>query len=128
MEGSSSLPDASQRVAHNPKLAVDVDIADTWLTTNRTVTYPTTANNSVQNTTMPEVTAADRQKAFLDKASELYYDGKFKAALAAFKEASFQTCTEAMTNDLADPTLQGTAEMPLHQRCLGAVKEDGIES
>lgn len=39
---------------------------------------------------MSEATAADRQKAFLDKARKLYSDSKFKAALVAFKEAGFQ--------------------------------------
>lgn len=61
------------------------------------MTYPTTAKISVHRSKMPEVTAADRQYAFLDKARKLYGEGKFKAALAAFKEASFQTRTEAMT-------------------------------
>ncbi|KAG8158446.1 hypothetical protein KVR01_011568 [Diaporthe batatas] len=36
---------------------------------------------------MPEVTAADRQDNILNHAKKLYSDGKFKAALAAFKEA-----------------------------------------
>lgn len=49
---------------------------------------------------MPEVTAADRQNACLNKARKLYSDGKFRAALAAFKEVGFQKCTEAVTNNL----------------------------
>lgn len=53
-----------------------------------TVKHPATANIWVHNTKMPEVTATDRQNAILDVARKLYSDGKFKAALAAFKEAS----------------------------------------
>lgn len=35
---------------------------------------------------MPEVTAANKQDKILNSARKLYSDGKFKAALAAFKE------------------------------------------
>lgn len=44
---------------------------------------------------MPEVTTNDRQKVILDQARKLYRDGKYKAALAAFKEASSQSDTAA---------------------------------
>lgn len=98
MEGELVSPRRVRRVSRIPDLPVDSITASP--ATNSTATYLTTANNSVQHTNMSEVTAADRQIAFLDRARKLYSDGKFMPALAAFKEASFQTFTRAMTNDL----------------------------
>ncbi|POS80030.1 hypothetical protein DHEL01_v201576 [Diaporthe helianthi] len=44
---------------------------------------------------MPELTAADRRDSILASAKKLYSDGKFKAALAAFKEALLRCpCTQ----------------------------------
>lgn len=75
---------------------------------------------------MPEVTAADRQKAFLDKARKLYSDGKFKAALAAFKEASFQTCTEARANDLLTHSLKALLRCPCTRDVMVQSKKLGL--
>lgn len=75
---------------------------------------------------MPEVTAADRQNAFLDKARKLYSDGKFKAALAAFKEASFQTCTEAMTNNPLTLTFKALLRCPCTRDVLVQSKKMGL--
>ncbi|KAI7788125.1 hypothetical protein LA080_012189 [Diaporthe eres] len=75
---------------------------------------------------MPEVTASDRQKAFLDKARKLYSDGKFKAALAAFKEASFQTCTEARANDLLTHSLKALLRCPCTRDVMVQSKKLGL--
>lgn len=98
MEGELISPRRVRRVSRNPDLAVDC--TDASPATNSSAAYLTTANSSVHHTNMSEVTAADRQIAFLDRARKLYSDGKLRPALAAFKEVSFQTYTEAMTNDL----------------------------
>lgn len=60
-------------------------------------TTHTTASISVHNSKMPEVTAANKQDKILNSARKLYSDGKFKAALAAFKEVKL---TSAHSTDL----------------------------
>lgn len=85
--GELVSPRRVRRVSRNPDLAVDSTEASP--ATNSTATQHTTANISVHHTKMSEVTAADRQIVFLDRARKLYSDGKFRPALAAFKEASF---------------------------------------
>lgn len=78
--GSSLLPRRARRVFRTSRAPPTL-----W---HSPVKHPVTADISVHNTNMPEATAADRQNAILDGARKLYSDGKFKAALAAFKEAS----------------------------------------
>jgi hypothetical protein len=75
---------------------------------------------------MPEVTASDRQNAILDSARKLYGDGKFKAALAAFKEASSQSYTESMTNDLLTHSIKALLRCPCTRDVLVQSKKMGL--
>lgn len=75
---------------------------------------------------MPGLTATEHQKAFLDKARKLYSDGKFKAALAAFKEVSSQTCTAAVTNDWLTSSFKALLRCPCTRDVLVQSKKLGL--
>lgn len=124
--GSLSPPDAFQRVSHRTRPDLVVHGTDTSPATDSTATQLTTANISMHHITMPEVTAADRQNAFLDRARKLYSDRKFKEALAAFKEASSHTCTEAMTNGLLTLSLKALLRCPCTRDVLVQSKKMGL--
>lgn len=101
MAGSSPLPDASGASPTTQSSSPTSPTAPTLRRPAPRIELRPTRNSQhlAYHSNMPEVTSADRQNAILDKARKLYSDGKFKAALAAFKEVSSQTCTGALTND-----------------------------
>lgn len=122
--GELVSPRRVRRVSRNPDLAVDSTEASP--ATNSTTTQHTTPNISVHHTKMSEVTAADRQIVFLDRARKLYSDGKFRPALAAFKEASFQIFTQAMTNDLLTHSHKALLRCPCTRDVLVQSKKMGL--
>lgn len=75
---------------------------------------------------MLEVTAADRQDRILNSARKLYSDGKFKAALAVFKDVSSRVHTGPMTNDMLTHSCKALLRCPCTRDVLVQSKKLGL--